>query len=188
MEVPNEVNEQNDDDNLPQALLDELMSGLRPLMPAPARAAALRVKVMSNIKGAVQDDSELSLAIAALRDLSPVAAERWEERWPGIELCMLRETDGSRSYLMRMQPGSTLPAHMHSQDEVSMIVEGEAWVGDSLMGPGAFQFMPAGVGHADIRSPQGCVAFIHGERGFRPRITAGFVARFIQYTVQRWTR
>lgn len=182
------VNEQFDDDHLPQALQDELMSGLRPLMPAAARAAALRAKVMANIKGAVQDDSELSLAIAALRELSPVAAERWEQRWLGIELCMLRETDGSRSYLMRMQPGSTLPAHRHSQDEVSMMVEGEAWVGDSLMGPGDFQFMPAGVDHSAIRSPQGCVAFIHGERSFRPRITAGFVARFIQYTVQRWTR
>lgn len=182
------MNEQLDNDRLPQALQDELLSGLRPLMPAPAQAAALRAKVMANIKGAVQEDSELSLAIAALRELSPVAAKHWEERWPGIELCMLRETDSSRSYLMRMQPGSTLPAHRHSQDEVSMIVEGAAWVGDSLMGPGDFQFMPAGVDHSAIRSPQGCVAFIHGERSFRPRITAGFVARFIQYTVQRWTR
>ena len=189
MDVPNTVNDHNDDEPLPQALLDELMAGLGPLLPATARAAALRAKVMSSIKGAPQQDSALSLAIAALRDLTPIATQRWEARWPGIELCMLRETDRSRSYLMRMRPGSTLPAHIHSQDEVSMILEGEAWVGDEqLMGPGDFQFMPAGVDHATIRSPGGCVAFIHGEHGFRPRITAGFVARFIQYTVQRWSR
>ena len=183
------VNEYNDDDRLPQALQDELMTGLRPILPAPERAAALRAQVMASIKGVAQEVSELSLAIAALRELTPVAAARWEERWPGIELCMLRETDSSRSYLMRMAPGSTLPAHIHSQDEVSMIIEGQAWVGDDqLMGPGDFQFMPAGVDHANIRSPDGCIAFIHGERSFRPRITAGFVARFIQYTVQRWSR
>ena len=143
---------------------------------------------MSSLKGAPQEDSELSLAMAALRDITPVAEQRWRESWPGIELCMLRETDSSRSYLMRMRPGSALPAHLHSQDEVSMIIEGEAWVGDARMGPGDFQFMPSGAAHATIRSPAGCVAFIHGERGFRPRITPGFVARFIQYTVQRWTR
>ncbi len=183
------MNEQDDDERLPQALQDELMTGLRPIMPAPTRAAALRAQVMASIKGVAQEDSELSLAIAALHELTPIAAERWEERWPGIELCMLRETDSSRSYLMRMQAGSSLPAHVHNQDEVSMIVEGEAWVGnEQLMGPGDFQFMPAGVDHATIRSPGGCIAFIHGERSFRPRITAGFVARFIQYTVQRWSR
>ena len=188
MDEANTVNEQLDDDRLAQALQDELLSGLRPLMPAPARAAALRAKVMAAIKGAVQEDSELSLAMAALRDIAPVAEQRWRESWPGIELCMLRETDSSRSYLMRMRPGSALPAHLHSQDEVSMIIKGEAWVDDALMGPGDFQFMPSGAAHATIRSPAGCVAFIHGERGFRPRITLGFVARFLQYTVQRWTR
>lgn len=183
------MNEQNDDEQLPQALQDELLNGLTPVAPSAARAARLRAKVMAALKDAVQDDSELSLALAALRELTPIAAQRWRQSWPGIELCMLRETDSSRSYLMRMQPGSTLPAHVHSQDEVSMILEGEAWVGDAQkMGPGDFQFMPAGVDHATIRSPGGCVAFIHGERGFRPRITAGFVARFIQYTVQRWSR
>jgi len=178
-----------DDDPLPQSLMDELMTGLRPIAPAPARAAALRARVMTSVKGVAQEDSELSLAIAALRDITAIANARWEARWPGIELCMLRETADSRSYLMRMQPGSALPAHVHSRDEVSMILEGEAVMGDGQrMGPGDFQLMPAGVDHATIRSPAGCVAFIHGERGFRPRITAGFVARFIQYTVQRWSR
>ena len=144
---------------------------------------------MAALKDTPQQDSELTLAIAALRELTPIAAERWQERWPGIELCMLRESDDSRSYLMRMRPGSSLPAHLHSRDEVSMIVEGEVLMADGqVMGPGDIQFMPAGVDHATIRSPGGCIAFIHGERSFRPRITAGFVARFIQYTVQRWSR
>lgn len=183
------MNEHNNDDPLPPALLDELECGLAPLMPAPVRAADLRARVMSSLKDAPQESSELSLAIAAVRQITSMAGQRWEKRWLGIELCMLRETADSRSYLMRMQPGSSLPAHIHDQDEVSMIVEGEAWVGnEQLMGPGDFQFMPAGVDHATIRSPGGCIAFIHGQHGFRPRMTAGFVARFIQYTVQRWTR
>ena len=183
------MNDHNHDDPLARALLDELNGSLTPLMPAPGQAAALRARVMSSIKGAPQETSALSLAVAAVRGITAMAAQRWDERWPGIELCMLRETADSRSYLMRMRPGSSLPAHFHDQDEVSMIVEGEAWVGnEQLMGPGDFQFMPAGVDHATIRSPGGCIAFIHGQHGFRPRMTAGFVARFIQYTVQRWTR
>ena len=183
------MNEHDDNDSLPADLLAELMTGLAPRLPAPARAAALRAHLMAALKDTPQQDSELTLAVAALRELTPIAAERWQEGWPGIELCMLRESDDSRSYLMRMRPGSSLPAHRHSRDEVSMILEGEALMGDGqVMGPGDFQFMPAGVDHATIRSPGGCVAFIHGERSFRPRITAGFVARFIQYTVQRWSR
>ena len=189
MEDPNTVNEHNDNEPLPPALLDELMGGMAPLLPTLARAAALRARVMSSLKGAAQESSELALAVAAVRSISSMAEQRWEKRWPGIELCVLRETPDSRSYLMRMQAGSTLPAHIHDQDEVSMIVEGEAWVGDTqLMGPGDFQFMPAGVSHATIRSPGGCIAFIHGQHGFRPRITPGFVARFIQYKIQRWSR
>lgn len=183
------VNENDDDQALPAALMEELMSGLRAQAPPPDRAAALRARVMGALRDTPQEDSELSLAIAAWRSLTPLADVRWEERWPGIELCMLRESADSRSYLMRMRPGSRLPAHVHSRDEVSMIIEGEALVGGSeRMGPGDFQFMPAGVDHATIDSPSGCIAFIHGERGFRPRLTAGFVARFIQYTVQRWSR
>ena len=183
------MNEHDDNDSLPADLLAELMTGLAPRLPAPARAAALRAHLMAALKDTPHQDSELTLAVAALRELTPIAAERWQEGWPGIELCMLRESDDSRSYLMRMRPGSSLPAHRHSRDEVSMILEGEALMGDGqVMGPGDFQFMPAGVDHATIRSPGGCVAFIHGERSFRPRITAGFVARFIQYTVQRWSR
>lgn len=183
------MNEHDDNDALPADLLAELMTGLAPRLPAPARAAALRAQLMAALKDTPQQDSELTLAVAALRELTPIAAERWQERWPGIELCMLRESDDSRSYLMRMRPGSSLPAHLHSRDEVSMIVEGEVLMADGqVMGPGDIQFMPAGVDHATIRSPGGCIAFIHGERSFRPRITAGFVARFIQYTVQRWSR
>jgi anti-sigma factor ChrR (cupin superfamily) len=187
--TPNNVNNIDNDERLPPALLDELLDGLAPIMPAAAEVASLRGRVMASLKDAPQESSELSLAIAALRDLAPLAEQQWEERWPGVELCTLRETADSRAYLMRMRPGSTLPAHIHSQDEVSMIVEGEAWVGDGqLMGPGDFQFMPAGVDHATIRSPGGCIAFIHGQHGFRPRITVGFVARYIQYAVQRWSR
>lgn len=183
------MNDHDDIEALPEALVDELMSGLRPRQPSADRAAALRARVMGALKDTRQEDSELTLAIAALRELTPMADARWEERWPGIELCMLRESADSRSYLMRMRAGSTLPAHRHSRDEVSMIIEGEALVGDAQrMGPGDIQYMPAGIDHAIIRSPGGCVAFIHGERSFRPRITAGFVARFIQYTVERWSR
>lgn len=179
----------NDDAPLPPALADEFLTGLRPLVPAPERAAALRARVMSALKDVTQEDSELSLALAALKDLAPLADARWQERWPGIELCMLRETADSRSYLMRMRAGSSLPAHRHSRDEVSMILEGEAWVGGTQhMRPGDIQHMPAGIDHAVIRSPGGCIAFIHGEVGFRPRLSAGLVARFIQYTVQRWSR
>lgn len=73
---------------------------------------------------------------------------------------MLRVADDSRSYLMRMQPGSRLPAHVHSRDEVSVIIEGEALVGGTQrMGPGDFQFMPAGVNHAVIDSPRQSPSF-----------------------------
>ena len=63
------------------------------------------------------------------------------------------------------------PADLHSNDEVSLRIEGEALVGGTQRrGPGDFQFMPGGVDDAVIESPP------------------GLVARFIPYTVQRWSR
>lgn len=182
------VNENDDDQALPAALMEELMSGLRAQAPPPDRAAALRARVMGALRDTPQEDSELSLAIAAWRSLTPLADARWEERWPGIELCMLRESEGARAYLMRMRPGAVLPAHAHTQTELSLILEGDAQIAGRALGPGDFDLMPAGADHAEIRSIDGCIAFIHGERGFRPKLTAALVAGLARLALQRFTR
>jgi anti-sigma factor ChrR (cupin superfamily) len=90
---------------------------------------------------------------------------------------------------MRMHPGSVLPAHSHSRDEESLLLEGEAWVdGDTCLRAGDYQHVAAGLMHADMRSPGGCLVFVRSELSFNPRITPGLVARFIKFTVQRWLR
>lgn len=177
-----------DETTLSPETLEELASGLRPLQPPPARAAALRASVLSAVLASKEGDAALAEAATALRDLTRRADQRWEERWPGIELCMLRESESARAYLMRMRPGAVLPAHAHTRTELSLILEGDAQIAGRALGPGDFDLMPAGADHAEIRSRDGCIAFIHGEHGFRPKLTAALVAGLARLALQRFTR
>ena len=170
------------EERLPDSLSAKLAEQLRPQWPASARASALRERVMSSVSGA---QAGAGAAVATLRS----ADRRWEERWPGIEICTLREDAGGRSFLMRMRPGSVLPAHKHSRDEESLLLEGEAWISDdTCLHAGDYQFMPAGQLHPDMRSPAGCIVFVRSEPSFKPLITPGLIARFLQFRVKRWWR
>ena len=74
------MNEHDDNDTLPADLLAELMTGMAPRLPAPARAAALRAQLMAALKDTPQQDSELTLAIAALGDSGTLRRGGWANR------------------------------------------------------------------------------------------------------------
>jgi hypothetical protein len=97
------VTEHNDDhadadEGLPEKMRGQLASRLSPQWPPPARAAALRARVLAAVSATPlpvrPEPAPPDTGIVTRRG----AERRWEERWPGIEIAILRE-DCERPFL-----------------------------------------------------------------------------------------
>ncbi len=86
----------------------------------------------------------------------------WVRLLRGVELKQLRQDDASRSYLIRMQPGSKLPPHEHALDEESLVLEGDATINGVLCLAGDYHLAPKGKPHGWVTSEKGCLLFIRG--------------------------
>ncbi len=153
-----------------------LAQALKPQWPAPERAADLRARIL--------EKASPKAAIASKRPglFTLRAGERqWQRVSAGVEMCTLQEDEHSRSILLKMQPGSFLLPHQHTMSEESLILEGDASVGDDqYLAAGDYHFSPAGALHPLLQSPQGCIVFVRGEKNFRPRVTVGLFRRLLR--------
>jgi len=87
----------------------------------------------------------------------------WVERKPGVyakELIPPRPGDRSRSYLVRMDPGTVLDRHEHDGFEHCYVVSGSTVVGGRRMRAGDYSYAPRGTVHGAIPSDQGALLFI----------------------------
>lgn len=93
------------------------------------------------------------------------AQGQWLPVVTGVSVKILRQDPGTRNvtYLLRMQPGATLPAHEHSQDEECLVIEGELWMGDHVVRAGDWHVARAGSTHLDFRTKTGCTVLIRAE-------------------------
>lgn len=62
--------------------------------------------------------------------------------------------------LVRMVPGAAYPSHVHDGPEQCYVLEGDLHVGDQVMGPGDYQYAPAGSRHGVQRTAGGCLLLI----------------------------
>jgi quercetin dioxygenase-like cupin family protein len=67
---------------------------------------------------------------------------------------------GLHSYLLRMEPGSVIPPHDHIVDEESIMLEGDAMIGELPLLAGDYHFAPKGSKHEMVRSQSGCLVFV----------------------------
>lgn len=98
------------------------------------------------------------------RGQAPVTVPRddgaWTDPAPGLHLKLLRDDGHSRSLLLRLDAGcrAALP-DLASQGECLM-VEGEAFAGDTLLQPGDYQLAPRGVVRPALSSDVGGLLFV----------------------------
>jgi len=65
------------------------------------------------------------------------------------------------SYLLRLAPGATLPAHRHRVDEECLVLEGVLRVGGRLeVGAGSYHLAHRGSLHATITTTTGATVFL----------------------------
>lgn len=87
---------------------------------------------------------------------------QWADFLPGVQTKELWREGGERSMLVRMQAGAHVPGHPHPYPEDCLLLDGEAFIGDTLFRPGEFQHAPADSVHQDLTSDVGALMFVHG--------------------------
>ena len=85
---------------------------------------------------------------------------------PGIERRILHIDEASDrvTSLLRMQPDTVYPRHMHAGDEQCFILEGDLEVDGRRLLAGDFQFAPRGSIHSAQHSEMGCTALVVASR------------------------
>ena len=74
--------------------------------------------------------------------------------WPGVSMKMLQqvESTGGMTGMMRMEAGSSIPAHSHTNaDQMVFVVEGDLVEAGVSYGPGSFFVAKAGDAHLPAR-------------------------------------
>jgi anti-sigma factor ChrR (cupin superfamily) len=89
----------------------------------------------------------------------------WEDLAPGIRLRTLHLdiSSNTRSFLLRMEPGSQVPVHSHTQEEQCLVIEGEVKIGEHTIRSGDWHVASPGTTHEDFRTQTGCLLFIRAE-------------------------
>ena len=80
--------------------------------------------------------------------------------WPGVSMKMLQqvESTGGMIGMMRMEAGSSIPAHSHTHaDQAVFVIEGDLIDEGVAYGPGSFLLAKAGTPHGPHGSSGGCV-------------------------------
>lgn len=92
--------------------------------------------------------------------------QSWQSFLPGIRVKVLH-TDheaGVQTSLWRLDAGARIPAHPHDQDEECYVLDGVLEHRGKQFEAGDFMMAPAGSRHSQIRSPEGALMLIRGER------------------------
>ncbi|MEO8593693.1 MAG: cupin domain-containing protein [Candidatus Solibacter sp.] len=105
----------------------------------------------------------LMTRVAQFEQLKPLAdVRRNEDFWahsgmPGIDIKQLfKESEtGRTTYLLRMEPGCRLPAHVHHDAEQCLVLKGDIAWGDIVYEEGDFIVMGKGTHHPEIHTVNG---------------------------------
>jgi quercetin dioxygenase-like cupin family protein len=148
---------------LPDDVLQALASGGAVAPPAPERIAAMKARVLAAA------DAAAPAFVTVHRDDGA-----WQPLAPDIAIRVLDSDDTMQAYLLKLAPGACLPAHPHPADEMCFVLEGDATLGDLVVGAGDYHLARAGSTHGDVTTRNGCVLLIRAGSGAAPhRAAAG---------------
>ena len=145
------------DSVLDPVLIGRMAAALTPQAPPSAVAARLRERLLTAAHQTLADAPAAHLTIRATDG-------GWSEVLPGVAFKRLREDAATRSYLLRLAPGASVPSHAHTLDEECVVLEGDVWLDGLHASAGDFHIARGGTRHGEIRTEGGCLLFLRGER------------------------
>lgn len=147
--------------------IEDLFGGLEPVAPPPS----LKHRLLEEIRPGSEKPAE-----QAQRDGHPAFAaagaglfinrggdEGWESTGvDGVEIRKLfvDEEQDRMTALVRMQPGSSYPIHLHSGPEECYVLEGDLHFGEEVLQAGDYQRAEPGSLHGVQRTEGGCLLLI----------------------------
>ena len=136
-------------------LAETMADAIAPVELSTAQRDRMRTRILSRVSAAPPS------RMTTLRG----SEGAWEDLAPGIQLKILHleKSSNTRSFLLRMEPGSRVPVHSHTQDEHCLVIEGEVRIGEHFMRSGDFHLAPPGTTHEDFSTQTGCLLFIRAE-------------------------
>ena len=126
------------------------------------RVGRLRARVMERIDDANNGSS--------LFDTIRSNEGEWIEILPNVQkkLLMADTEAGTESYLLRLHPNATLPAHVHESDELCYVIEGDLSFGDIYLEAGDYHYAHKGSRHGAVSTISGTLLFLQSGIEFRP--------------------
>lgn len=119
---------------------------------APGRARSIRRRLMERVA-----DADATHVTITGDDGD------WQPFLDGVQIKVLREQAGVLSYLLRLDPGASIPPHRHPQDEECIVIEGTLRVGTRTeFGPGSYHLAHGGALHATLSTETGATIFLRG--------------------------
>ena len=152
------------DDNLPADLVDAMLADVADAEVDVAGGARIKARVLDRIgaKTAAPVESRAGF-------IDVLAQAGWQVLAPGVEMKVLFEDSTARSWMVRLQPGSSLPAHEHDEgQEECLVLQGDVWLDDQQYGPGDYQLAQRGTWHGRVRSDGGCLLFLRSQLAGAP--------------------
>ncbi|GAC1600955.1 MAG: hypothetical protein NVS3B2_03540 [Ramlibacter sp.] len=117
--------------------------------------AALLGRVKTRVLGTIQEHPCLP------HHTVRAGGGEWETLAPGVQRKVLWESGEACSSMVRLQPGSSFPSHVHPIDEECLILEGSLRIGaDLLLLPGDFHVGLKGVRHETVSTQTGVLCFL----------------------------
>ncbi len=88
----------------------------------------------------------------------------WIEAAPGgwIKILSTDAATGAVTYLAKLSPGFSLPAHPHPVGEECLMLEGDLRLGDVILKAGDFHYAPPGVTHGRLKTENGALVLLRG--------------------------
>ena len=125
------------------------------------RVGRLHARVMERIAG-VDNGSSLFDTIRSNEG-------EWIEILPNVQKKLLKVDSeaGTESYLLRMYPSATLPAHAHEADELCYVIEGDLSFGDLDLEAGDYHYAHKGSRHSGANTVNGTLLFLQSGIEFR---------------------
>lgn len=154
-------------DTMLAKILENSPTASAKVLPAGCRAA-MKKSLLTRIAAmdAGRDAADFKLVRAAEGE--------WITFAPNVEMKVLRDDGGTRSWLARFGPGGRIPEHLQSGDEEAFIVEGWCWLDDVKIKCGDYHMIAKGQRHGNIHSPEGCLIFVrsHSENRHASQLAA----------------
>ena len=124
-----------------------IASKIMPTTPAPEVALRIKTKLMQQVQA---DSHEFVFANQG----------EWKTLSDGVQIKLLHKDLAAKSFLLKLAANAFIPAHAHSQDEESYVIDGSVYLEGILCHAGDYHYAVAGSQHQEIRTAEGCTLLI----------------------------